>query len=465
MILLSHFLIPANSQQFTERNNILVIHSYHQGLEWTDDISMGINSVFRNENVEIHYEYLDTKRNSSEEYYQQLVEFEHFKSNLSNIDFKLIICSDNNALRFIMENGEALYPNIPIVFCGVNNFTNEMIDNRRDITGVMEVIDYVATLDLIKQLHPDRRNIILIIDRTPTGVAVKNELEVIIQNRAYDNYTFEFYQDFVLHDVPEKISSLDDNNVIYLLTFNRDIEGNFISYYDGIKMIRGDSKVPIYGAWDFYFGNGIIGGMLTTGVTQGKKAAEIAIQILKGTPIEDIEISKTSPNEMMFDYEEVNRFKINLNQLPDNAIIINKPQNWFQSAYKPLLFMAILSSLALVILGVRYGEQKRKQKQLRNMNLELANRVKEKTSDLTNTVLIMEHQNEELQSALDQIRSLKGIIPICSKCKNIRNDQGFWKKVEHYISENTEAVFSHSLCPDCIREVYPGFADDILSKE
>ncbi|MFA7331760.1 MAG: PAS domain S-box protein [Candidatus Delongbacteria bacterium] len=60
----------------------------------------------------------------------------------------------------------------------------------------------------------------------------------------------------------------------------------------------------------------------------------------------------------------------------------------------------------------------------------------------------------ELRSAMDQIKTLKGIVPICAKCKKIRDDRGYWQQVEAYISQRTEANFSHGLCPDCVETLY-----------
>jgi PAS domain S-box-containing protein len=60
-----------------------------------------------------------------------------------------------------------------------------------------------------------------------------------------------------------------------------------------------------------------------------------------------------------------------------------------------------------------------------------------------------------LQSALEEIRTLRGIIPICANCKKIRDDRGFWNHVEAYISDRTEAKFSHGICPDCVKILYP----------
>ena len=64
----------------------------------------------------------------------------------------------------------------------------------------------------------------------------------------------------------------------------------------------------------------------------------------------------------------------------------------------------------------------------------------------------LEKANHELRRAMDEIKQLKGIIPICSKCKKVRNDQGYWQQVEQYVSAHSEAMFSHGLCPQCLEE-------------
>jgi len=66
---------------------------------------------------------------------------------------------------------------------------------------------------------------------------------------------------------------------------------------------------------------------------------------------------------------------------------------------------------------------------------------------------------EKLQKALDEIKTLSGLLPMCSSCMKIRDDDGYWKQIEHYISAYTEARFSHSLCPECKEKLYPGFGD------
>ncbi len=74
---------------------------------------------------------------------------------------------------------------------------------------------------------------------------------------------------------------------------------------------------------------------------------------------------------------------------------------------------------------------------------------------------LAEERANRLEKAYWEIKFLRGIIPICASCKKVRNDDGFWEQVESYISEHSEAMFSHGICPDCAQKLYA----DYLPKE
>ena len=67
----------------------------------------------------------------------------------------------------------------------------------------------------------------------------------------------------------------------------------------------------------------------------------------------------------------------------------------------------------------------------------------------------LEKRNRDLEKALAEIKTLRGILPICANCKKIRDDAGYWNQIEAYIRDHSEAEFSHGICPDCARELYP----------
>jgi hypothetical protein len=66
----------------------------------------------------------------------------------------------------------------------------------------------------------------------------------------------------------------------------------------------------------------------------------------------------------------------------------------------------------------------------------------------------------ELQKTIFQVKTLSGLLPICASCKKIRDDKGYWNQIESYIREHSEAEFSHSMCPDCARRLYPEFYEE-----
>lgn len=63
----------------------------------------------------------------------------------------------------------------------------------------------------------------------------------------------------------------------------------------------------------------------------------------------------------------------------------------------------------------------------------------------------------DLQEAVANVRTLSGLLPICASCKKIRDDKGYWNRIEEYIRSRTEAEFSHSICPECRKKLYPEF--------
>lgn len=96
-------------------------------------------------------------------------------------------------------------------------------------------------------------------------------------------------------------------------------------------------------------------------------------------------------------------------------------------------------------------------KELENRNIVLQRLVDRKTTELNNA-------NQELQKRLKEIKTLSGLLPICASCKKIRDDKGYWNQIEDYITTHSEAQFSHSVCPQCCKKLYPELYDEIMKK-
>lgn len=104
---------------------------------------------------------------------------------------------------------------------------------------------------------------------------------------------------------------------------------------------------------------------------------------------------------------------------------------------------------------------------VRTSKEELERRVEERTAELSvanEELLRLNHEKElsidELEEALGNISTLRGMLPICAECKKIRDDKGYWNQIEVYIAEHTEADFSHGICPDCAKKLYGEYLNE-----
>ncbi len=80
--------------------------------------------------------------------------------------------------------------------------------------------------------------------------------------------------------------------------------------------------------------------------------------------------------------------------------------------------------------------------------------------ELQNLNASLQARNEELRAALANVKTLQGLLPICSSCKRIRDDEGYWHQVESYVRAHSEADFSHGLCPTCVERYFPEYCKD-----
>ena len=351
--------IPVLAQE-SSAPKVLVLHSYHKSLSWVESIEKGIIWEFKKKksNAVFRFEYMDTKRINRPDYLQSL--FELYKIKFENIRFNIIICSDNNALNFLLSHHHVLFFDTPIVFCGINNFKDDILTGQDLFTGTVEEVDFRLTLDIAVKLHPKTRQIIFYGDDSPTYHHNKALLDKIIPE--YENrLKFQYKNNFNLKQIQNDIQTLDSNSLILLGSTIKSETGEFLSFEESVKKMETVSRVPIYGCWDFFLGHGLAGGRLISGFAQGKTAANIALRILDGKAVADIPVIKKSPNQYMFDNDQLIKFNIDPSMLPKDAVIINR-QIFFYVKNKKMIVSIIgsIAGLTFIILMLSLNIRARK---------------------------------------------------------------------------------------------------------
>jgi hypothetical protein len=172
-LLLSLFPVTAFSKNLFSQKNVLIINSYHPGFTWSDNILSGIQSVFKqsNLNIETFIRFIDAKRIPLTKNYIDSFK-KMFKEGYDGTSFDSMIVSDNDAFEFIKRYHDELFPKTPVVFCGINDFHDAMLAGRTDMTGVIEKAGYRETFDLIQNLLPKVKTFVFVTDQTTTGHAM-----------------------------------------------------------------------------------------------------------------------------------------------------------------------------------------------------------------------------------------------------------------------------------------------------
>ncbi len=357
--------LPGNAAYGAKQ--ILILHSYNQGFPWTDDVMRGMLTVFDSSGIDpnLHIEYMDTKRHIEEESFPYLDAY--FEAKFKDISFDAILVSDNSALEYALSRRYAFFRGAPIVFCGINDFQDVMLQGQANITGVVEAIDVKGTIALAKRLMPGLKRLVAINDRTKTGLA-NTQLFREAEASGETDIELELWDDVTVDDLREKLAALPDDTGLLVFTFHQDKLGRKFSMEEYLDLIGKSCDRPLFAFWAHYLGRGVVGGSMIYGVAQGETAANMALRILAGESADAIPIMRKSPNVPLLDYSQLVRFHVSQDDISPDDIIINKPGSFYQT-YKTMIWTAsvafVVQFLVILALFLVIAARRRVEKALR----------------------------------------------------------------------------------------------------
>ncbi|KQC09835.1 MAG: hypothetical protein APR55_02710 [Methanolinea sp. SDB] len=395
LILVSFLLGVPGSAQVPEKETVLVILSYHPGMVLSDEELRGMRDslVPLGDGADIRVEYMDTKRISDSGHLGNL--YRVYAHKYRDIRVDAIITGDNSAFDFIREYRDDLFPGVPVVFCGINYFSTDMIQGMENITGVVQDNDVRSTLRVALEHFPGTQNIYVVHDNTDTGVAIHSQVTQFVPE--FENgIKFTFLSNLTIAELLERAADLPKDSIILLEPFNRDSEGMVVTHEEIGDLLDARTDVPMYGNSEMNLGHGIIGGKITTGYSQGRLAGGMALRILQGEPASSIPVVTNSPNVYMFDHLKLREFGIDQATLPEGSIIINAPPEEKVPAWILYLVLVILGCMGILVILLAFHLRVRKR-----IESELRESIAEKKAAEDELV----RKNEELNAAYQQLKA------------------------------------------------------------
>ena len=338
---------PLYCEQVQARK-VLFLNSYHAGYKGSDGIVAGFDERLRQSfpAAEITVEYLDSKNYIGTEFDRRVLDTLRFK--YRNRSFDLIVSSDDYAFNVLERHRDEIFGPIPVVFCGTNDFDPKRIEKRPDFAGIDERPSFSDTVSLILELHPATRKIVVIHDDSITGKL--NSANFREATAPFTSVDFSFREGKRIDELTREVAEFSsDTAIVYFASFVPGANGERISSIEALRRISTASRVPVYGGWEFNLGHGIVGGRLINLREHGRAAAELAEKVLQGKPLGEARL-QPSPNQYMFDYTELQRFRIPESEFPAGSIVIKRPPT-FLSRYGFALMILLSAALLLLVLA------------------------------------------------------------------------------------------------------------------
>lgn len=337
---------------------ILLLTSYHQGDPWNDNLVRGFLSAIPPDKVRVSIESLDSRRLPGEDFLPQFLAL--LARKYAAVPIRLLVAADDAALDFWLAHGTALFPDRPVVFCGINDFTPSRLGGRTDVTGVCEAPDVLGTLEMALALLPRVRTILAL--GTDTDAAGRGNLARF--RRAMLALGRRARAVELLNATPtqakQALAALPRDAIMLRLGGLRSETGEILPREGDMPLLAAGSPVPIFVLWDFDLHDGALGGRVVSAASQGTAAAGLAMRVLGGQDPASIPVTDAA-NRTIVDYRVLRRFGLSVTVLPPGTTILNEPASAYERN-KPLIWsigvaLTVLVPTTLLLLLTLAGRQ------------------------------------------------------------------------------------------------------------
>ena len=358
--------------------------------------------------IEIYREAMDLSRFSSDSYKTLLRDFLRAKYADKKVDVAVAIMAP--ALDFLMAYGNLIFPETPIVFCGLDRGQLGTRSLTPNTFGVLIKREFAPTLELALRLHPETERVVVV-----SGTSdFDQELLAQAQSdfRPYENrVSFSYLSDLPLAQLLTKLSQLPSRDIVLIITMFRDGSGQPFVPHDVVERVSGAASVPVYGFLDQYIGRGIVGGSLYSTTKHGADTARMVLRLLAGTAM-PARLAEVSSNKVIFDWRQMLRWEISERDLPPSSEIHFRELSVWQRYSWQIAFVSAIVLIQAALISILLREHRRRRTaevQSRQRMAELAHINRFSTAGEL-TASIAHEINQPLGSILTNAETAQSIL-------------------------------------------------------
>ena len=272
------------------------------------------------------------------DYFAEYLESDRFPADQASLAFRdyiagkyrgrridVVIATGDSALQFVLKHRGGLFPNAPIVYLGFSASDASIPSSEMGITGVVMGPAYDKSLELALNLHPSTERV-LVVAQVPNPAVEKMARAAL---RTFERRVkVEYLTARSLSGLLAAVKAAPARSLIYLIRYSQEEPGRVRFPAEVVEQVVQASPVPVYVSMDTYFGSGVVGGMVHETQAIAARAAEMALQILAGTRVQDIPIEQPAPLPA-FDWRQLKRWGISESRLPAGSrILFRQPSAW-----------------------------------------------------------------------------------------------------------------------------------------
>ena len=251
----------------------------------------------------------------------------------------------------------------PVLFAEAPLIHPSNVAAMNGVSGVLGGYDLVTTLHLIRTLHPDRRRVLLVDDRTTRATWLREIVELAMDAMRHD-LDFRETAGLSMAELEAQVAALGPEDVVFYISFTTDALGTRFGFGEALGRISRASAAPVYAALESAAGHGAVGGYMLDPTALGRILGEQLNHILAGASIQTVRPVAEAPHRYVFDFRQLDRWGIDTAALPDGSTITDEPDTFYYR-YRPYLvtalgvLAALLVYIGLLLSGIARRERAR----------------------------------------------------------------------------------------------------------